>query len=33
MRLKVGEAFYEIEAVMPDIAGRVYVDLVCKRAV
>ena len=33
MRLKVGEAFYEIEAVMPDIAGRVYVDLVCKRVV
>jgi SPP1 family predicted phage head-tail adaptor len=33
MRLKVGDAFYEIEAVMPDIAGRVYVDLVCKRVV
>lgn len=31
MRVKVGSAFYEIEAVMPDLAGRVFVDLVCKR--
>lgn len=33
MRLKVGEAFYSITAVLPDIAGRVFVDLVCERVV
>lgn len=31
MRLKVGDAYYLIEAVMPDMQRRVFVDLVCKR--
>lgn len=32
-RIRVGGAFYDIEAVLPDLAGRVFVDLVCKRVV
>ena len=31
MRLKVGEVYYSITAVLPDLAGRVFVDLVCER--
>lgn len=31
MRIKVGDALYDIEAVLPDFQGHVFVDLVCKR--
>ena len=30
MRVLIGLAAYEILAVQPDVAGRVYVDLVCQ---
>jgi len=30
MRVKVSNSVYEIRAVMPDIAGRRFVDLICE---
>ncbi len=31
MRVLHGAVVYDIRAVLPDVAGRVYVDLVCER--
>ena len=33
MRIVAGGAIYHIQAVLPDLKGRVFVDLVCERVI